>query len=132
MKTVILVLLSLVIVQAEHIRWYSNYDRAHQTALKEQKLLMVLLIEEECPQCYKMLSTTFMNQTYIKEINETFVSVVVTKGQKESYPIEMLYTMRYPSLFFLNNQELFIGENIYGYADPDAFERHLKLENFFD
>jgi len=132
MKTSIWLLLSLSILNAEHIRWYSNYDRAHQAALKEKKLLMVLLIEEECPLCHKMLHTTFMNQKYIKEINDMFVSVLVTKDQKESYPIEMLYTMRYPSLFFLNNQELFIGKNIYGYTDPDAFEKHLKLENFFD
>jgi len=126
MKKGLWILLIALALQAENIAWHSNYDKAHQEALKEQKMLMVLLIKEDCPLCYKMLRTTFKDQPYLKKINEEFVSVLVTKSQKKSYPIEMLYTMTYPSVFFLNSKELFVGENIYGYADSDAFGKHLK------
>jgi thioredoxin-related protein len=127
LKVVLSVLFLFLNLCAEHISWRSNYDSAHQEALKTDKALMVLLIEKECLACQKMLIETFRDQPYIKELNKKFVSVIVTKGQVGSYPIEMLYTLEYPSVFFLNTRELFIGKNIFGYADADAFKRHLKL-----
>ena len=68
-----------------------------------------------------------MNQPYLNKVDDLFVSVLITKGQKETYPIEMLYTMTYPSVFFLDAQELFVGENIFGYIDSETFEKHLNL-----
>lgn len=126
------ILLFAAVLQAEHISWQGSYDQAHQKALKENKLLMVLLIDENCPLCHKMLCTTFMDQPYIKKINEKFVSALVRKGQKESYPIEMLYTLEYPSVFFLNGEELFVGENIYGYADAEMFGELLDTNAMLD
>ena len=126
MKYLILILFC-VSLKAEYISWQSNYDEAHQEALKENKMLMVLLIEDECADCHKILRTTFKDKEYIKRINELFVTVLVTKGQKGSYPIEMLYTMTYPSVFFLNSKELFVCENIFGYINPEAFQMHLDL-----
>ena len=88
---------------------------------------MVLLIEEGCADCIKMLRTTFKDQPYIEYINEKYISVLVTKGQKESYPIELLYAIEYPSVFFLDAKEIFEREPITGYADPDTFEKYLNL-----
>lgn len=115
-------------VNAEHVQWRANYDTAHQEALKENKLLMVLLVDDNCLLCNKMLENTLMNQPYIEKINEKFVSVIVKKGQKESYPLEMLYSMIYPAIFFLNQEELFVGKNIFGYMTPDALNDHLDRE----
>lgn len=127
MKLILLFVLLLYPLYAEHVRWNSNYDKAHQQALKENKLLMVLLVEKECFVCNEILKNTFQNQPYIEQVNKFFVPVIVMKGQKQSYPIEMLYTMTYPSVFFLNEKELFVGENIFGYIDPKAFQKHLNL-----
>ena len=127
MKSFLLIFLLLYPLYAEHIRWHSDYEKAHQKALKENKLLMVLLVEKECSLCYKLLKNTFQNQPYIQELNKQFISVIVMKGQKQSYPIELLYTMIYPSVFFLNEKELFVGENIFGYIDSKAFKEHLNL-----
>ncbi len=115
-------------VHADHVRWQSAYDKAHQEAVKAKKKLMVLLIEDECAECLKMLSTTFIDQPYIAYINQQFVAVIVRKGQKESYPIEMLYTMEYPAVFFLDQNELFVRETVVGYMRPDAFKKHLDLK----
>jgi thioredoxin-related protein len=110
------------LLSAEHVQWRANYDTAHQEALKTDKLLMVLLVEDNCPSCKKILEITFLNQPYIENINERFVSVIVKKGQQESYPLEMLYSMKYPALFFLDKEELFVGKNIFGYISPDEFK----------
>lgn len=122
------VLLMLSALNAEHVQWRGNYDVAHQEALKTNKLLMVLLVEDNCPSCNKMLENTLMNQPYIQKINEKFVSVIAKKGQKESYPLEMLYSMKFPAIFFLNKEELFVGKNIFGYMTPDAMNEYLNRE----
>ena len=126
-KILIFLVFILSFLNASHISWYSNYDKAHEKALKENKILMVYLIEDNCFLCKEMLKNTFQNQPYIEKVNEKFISVIVIKNQTQSYPIEMLYTMVYPAVFFLNAQELFIGENIFGYTDPKAFQKHLDL-----
>ena len=114
---------------AEHVKWNNNYDKAHQKALKQNKLLMVLLLKDNKKESLKVIQNSFNNQKYIKKINEKFISVVVIKGQKQSYPIEMLYTMTYPALFFLNKEELFIGENIFGNMEPKLLSEQLNKLN---
>lgn len=126
-KYLFIVLLFSITLQASHVQWRSNYENAHQEALEKNKTLMVFLIQKNCAECQKMLTNTFLNQKYINKVNENFVSVIVTKGQRNSYPIEMLYTMTYPALFFLNKEELFVGNNLFGYISPDRFKTHLEL-----
>ena len=123
-KFFILLLLSIPLF-AEHIRWSSDYDTAHQKALKQNKMLMILLLEDNSKKSIKILHSSFNNQSYIKQINDKFVSVVIIKGQKQSYPIEMLYTMTYPALFFLDKEELFIGENLFGNLNPSSILKQL-------
>ncbi|MCD6191642.1 MAG: thioredoxin family protein [Sulfurimonas sp.] len=116
-----------VALNASHISWYGNFDKAHQAAIKENKKLMVLLIKKDCKPCQYSIKTTFLNQPYIKDINDNYISVIVTKNQKESYPIEMLYTFEYPTLFFLDNRELFVCEPLIREVTPERLKNHLKL-----
>ncbi len=126
MRFLLLATLLALTLSANHVSWYGNFDKAHQAAIKESKKLMVLLIEKDCKSCQKVLKTTFINQPYIEEINDNFISVIVTKNQKESYPIEMLYTFTYPTLFFLDNRELFVCKPIRGEVTPDKLKNYLK------
>ena len=127
MRFLIFISLLVLTLNASHVSWYGNFDKAHQTAVKENKKLMVLLIEKDCQTCQNTLKTTFINQSYIDKINDEFVSIIVTKDQKESYPIEMLYTFTYPTLFFLDNRELFVCKPIRGEVTPERLKTHLKL-----
>lgn len=87
---------------------------------------MVLLIKKDCEVSQKTIQTTFMNHPYIDTINSKFISILITKDQKSSYPIEMLYTFTYPTLFFLDNKELFLYEPIRGEITPDKLKSYLK------
>ncbi len=78
---------------------------------------MVLLIKKDYIS-KETLINSFMNQPYIDKINEKFISILITKDQKHSYPIELLYTFEYPTLFFLNEYELFSCEPIRGNITP--------------
>jgi len=126
MRFFVLLYLLLSTLDANHIHWHSSFDKAHKEALQEDKKLMILLIKKDSKACQKTIITTFMNQKYIDRINKEFVSVIVSKNQKASYPIEMLYTFTYPTLFFLDNKELFICKPIRGEVTPDKLKSYLE------
>ena len=126
MRFLIISALLLSALLANHVIWQGDFDKAHKRALKENKKIMVLLIKKDCIPCQEAIKTTFINQVYINKINSEFISVLVTKNQKNSYPIEMLYTFTYPTLFFLDNRELFICEPMRGEVTPDKLKSYLE------
>ncbi|EDZ62926.1 hypothetical protein SMGD1_1420 [Sulfurimonas gotlandica GD1] len=126
MRFILLFTLLLSTLCANHVSWQGDFDKAHQQALKEKKKLMVLLIKKDSPESTEALTKTFMNQPYIDKINREFISVLVIKDQKSSYPIEMLYTLTYPSLFFLDNRELFVCKPIRGEVTPNKLNSYLE------
>lgn len=122
-RSVIFLLLFGTILQGEHVRWSKNYEEAHKTALSQKRPLMVLLIDKKES---RVLQDLFMDQDYIKKINSELISVIIMKDQKESYPIEMLYTLQYPAIFFLDKNELMLCESLSGVISSDALRKHLS------
>ena len=49
-------------VNADHIHWLGNYDKALQKAQKEHKPLMVLLVKKKCLSCNDVIKDFFMGQ----------------------------------------------------------------------
>ncbi|MCK4974271.1 MAG: thioredoxin family protein [Sulfurimonas sp.] len=126
MKLLSLLLLLTLALNANHVRWLSNFDEAHKKSLKQNKHLMILLIMKDSVECKDTIVTTFMNQTYIDKINREFIPVLITKDQKQSYPIEMLYTFTYPTLFIFDEQHLFSCEPIRGDITPQRLKSYLE------
>jgi len=126
MRSLIILFALIVTLEANSISWYSNFDSANHEALKSSKKMMVLLIEKNSTQNKNTLINAFMNQDYIDEINEQYISVIITKDQESSYPIEMLYTNEYPSVFFLNSLEIYVCEPIRGGVSSDRLKAHLE------
>ena len=113
-------------LHAEHVQWQGDYEKARLQALKTHKKLMVFLMEKECTKCTEMLRTTFQDQKYIQQINQDYISVLVLRDQKGSYPIELLYTLEYPTLFFLDTKENYIYKALRGYADAETLKMYLQ------
>jgi thioredoxin-related protein len=114
-KLISILSLLTVLSFANHIHWLGNYDKALKKAHNEKKPLMVLLVKNRCDSCNNIFKNIFMNQKYIKQLNENFISVIVTYEQKLNYPIEMFYSTTFPTLFFVSNKdESFLTEPIYG------------------
>ncbi len=115
-------------MNANHIHWLGNYDKALQKAQKEHKPLMVLLVKKECSSCNDAIKEYFMEREYVKRLNQKLVSVIVTYEGRESYPIEMFYSTSFPTLFFVNSQtESFLSEPLYGKSiDEKTIENILK------
>ena len=126
MRFLIFIILINITLNASFIRWHGDYENAHREALKQNKALLVLLIEKNNPNSKKLIRESFMNQEYIEYINNYFISVIVTKGQKSSYPIELLYALEYPAVFFLDKHELYLCDSLSGIITPKQFNSHLK------
>ncbi len=126
MKVIFFVLILLVNLNAKSLHWQSNYDQSHKQALKESKNLMVLLIDSKDKKINrKLIMNTFMDKKYIDKIEAEYISVLITKDQKISYPIESLFTVEYPALFFINKNNLFLCDALFGDISPDRLKAHL-------
>ena len=126
MRTLLLFLALSLMLHADHVRWQGDFEKAREEAVQEKKELIVFLMTDKCSECTKMLRSAFMNQNYIATINRDYVAVLVTKNQKQSYPIELLYTLEYPAIFFLDTKEVFTKEPLFGYIKPETLEKHLQ------
>ena len=129
MRILFIVLIAVFVSSALHaaaVSWHGEYDRALEQAVKENKPIMVLLIKPDDPVNRKLLATAFRDQPYVETINRHFVSVLITEGTKSSYPIELLYTLTYPALFFLTPHELFLSDPIFHPIDTRRLEHYFE------
>jgi len=114
LKYLLLWLLPLLL-SANFVNWLGNYDVAHQKALKEHKPLLVLVVKKNNSLSSQIIKNVFMDRDYVDKINGKMVPVIVTYEGVLSYPIEMYYTMVFPTLFFVDSRkELFLREPLYG------------------
>ncbi len=104
----------------------NSYSNAHQKAVQENKILMVYLTKKHSAACNKELFKIINSKKVSSLIEKYAVFVIVYQKQKESFPIEMLYTVQYPTLFFLDENELFRCKALRGHMKPSDIARCLK------
>ena len=106
----------------------SSYSVAQQKAKKLEKTLMVFLVNDACKECNKELSKLLKNPKISALIEKKAVLTIVHRGQKQSYPIEMLFTLEYPTLFFLDSSELFECDAMRGKVEISKLESCLEKD----
>ncbi len=117
MRRLLLIAVLILPLAAEHVHWLGDYDKAHQKALWEQKMLLVLVAKRNSHQTASLLKTVFMERPYIDQINKRAVAVIVYSGSQSSYPVEMYYTTEFPALFLVDpKHELFLFPPLYRQA----------------
>ncbi len=120
MKTILILFLTVSIIYANHVKWQGNYDKALQQAREQNKVLMVLLIKNNCKKCKNIVQNLFTNKTYIEELNKNVISVIVIIDNKHSFPIEMYWSNEYPTLFFVDSSnEIFIHKPFINITQKD-------------
>jgi len=126
-RVVFVFLLAYSFSYANHISWLGEYDKALSLAKEKRKPLMVLLVKKSCKKCNEVIERNFINHSYIDDMRQKYVSVIITYEGRCSYPIELFYSNTFPTLFFVNSiDESFLFEPIYA-KDIDIFLKH----NFF-
>ncbi len=106
----------------------SSYSVAQKKAKKLEKTLMVFLVNDACKKCNKELSKLLKNPKISALIEKKAVFTIVHREQKQSYPIEMLFTKEYPTLFFLDTSELFECDAMIGKVKVSKVEHCLKKD----
>jgi len=120
MKRLIIIFFTISSLYANHVKWLGNYDRALQTARDKNKILMVLLIKNDCQKCKNIVKKLFTDTAYIDKLNQNIVAVIVNIDNKHSFPIEMYWSNTYPTIFFVNSQnETFIEKPLYNATKND-------------
>jgi len=107
----------------DYIKWFHNYDVGHKEALRLEKPIMLFLKDDSSIESEKMFSKTFANKEVIQSINKNFVSIQLPKGT-DQFPLELYYTLDFPTLFFATRYEILYGDIFTGYIDSNKL---LKL-----
>ena len=95
-----------------------SYDAAHKQALQEGKILVVLLAKKGHAPSNRALMRIMQDKKSSELLQKQAVFAIVFEGDKQSYPIEMLYSDTVPTLFFLDERELFVCKALRGEIDP--------------
>ena len=120
MKTILIIFFTITSVYASHIKWQGDYAKALQQAREENKVLMVLLIKNNCKECKDLVRDLFVDKPYVERLNKETIAVIVNIDNKYSFPIEMYWSKRYPTLFFVNSSnEVFFHEPLTNITQKD-------------
>ena len=100
-------------VYAQNLSWYFKYDEALITAQNENKELFILLVDNN-QNSKNLLNALNEDKKLIKSLNKRFINVLINVNYKTTYPIELYYTTKFPTIFIANAKlELVLNEPIY-------------------
>ena len=99
----------------------SSFEAAHAKAVQTNRELVVFLTRKKSKTANKILIKLLHNRAFGRYIEKEALFVIVVEGKSQSYPIEMLYTLEYPTLFFLDKNELFSREALQGESAIEAY-----------
>ena len=102
---------------AMELDYYENFDKALLVAKKENKLLMLVMVQDPCPFCDKLIENTLSDAKVKAELKDV-VCVVIDKTGK--YP-EAFKTSFVPRTYFLDSKKEKIVAEALGYAKRDHF-----------
>lgn len=113
MRSLFIILTLILSLNAEHISWRGDFDKALFDAKKEQKNILFLLVKKESSKT--ILVDIFSNQDVIKKVNSNYIAIIGYYEDKHSYPIELFYTQTFPSIFFVSyKDESFLSKPLSG------------------
>ena len=131
-KTLFIIIILFSNLLANNISWNSTYNKALQKAHKENKNLFIFIASSKDKKSNEVLKKYFLNQDYIEYINKNFIPVLITVEYKTSYPIELFYTTKFPSIFFASyKDESFLTHPMYGFESREKFIEFLHSINLY-
>jgi hypothetical protein len=101
----ILILLYTSSLNAQNIKWFWDYEVGLKEAKLKQKNIILLLIKKDSLKAQKIFIDIFQDKDIIKDINRDFICILSIFEGKNSYPIELFYTVEFPALFFVSYKD---------------------------
>jgi len=122
MKKVILlmVLFANFIFAADYL---GDYKEGLALAQKENKLLMVTVVQTSCPWCHKFMRETMKNPKISSLMKQSVVHVVLNRDNQE-IPQQFVARLA-PTTFFVNNKGEKIATTAVGFLTAEDFDDFL-------
>lgn len=112
-------------------------EKAKLEAQKQNKNIMVLIIQDNCQYCKRMKETTFKDPEIIKRIKEKYIFIEINR-YKDIYPKNYLTVYGVPTTYFLykNGSKIMRGaggywnkEDFLSFMDDADYKIKKKLNN---
>jgi len=103
---------------ANSITWIKTYKEAINLSIKKDKRVMLFITKPSCLWCKKMKRLTFTDRQVIKEVNENYISIELSKNSSE-IPSNLL-VKRVPTTQFISKDGILI-KKVTGYWNAEDF-----------
>ncbi len=114
--------------ESDFYEFQRDYDKALIQAKSENKYIFLLVTEQFCPWCEKLIDIVFQDKKIINKLKENYVSVIVDRN-KDFYPSNIGIT-GVPSVFILDSKTGKIIKTMVGYQDVNYYMQVFKdIEN---
>ncbi len=125
MKKALIFITSSLLLHAS-IVWYSDFYKAYSQALKSKKYMLVYLTDKKSQVKRDLFYKIFYAKNTISFVKQHFESVYLVKEINRSYPIELLYTNHFPTLFILDESEQFVCDPLFLSKNEQNLLKYLK------
>lgn len=114
---------------ATALHYSESYHAGIQTAKKEHKLMMLVVVEDGCHWCKKFKRTTLSD----KDVKKHLQKVVKVMLDRYADMPEKYESKFFPMVYFINPQTQDVLETSYGYKTKDLFIQEIqKAEKKFN
>ena len=110
---------------ASGVKYFRDYDSAFLKAKKEKKLLMLVIVKDDCAWCKKLERSTLANEKVRQKVLDNVPVIIDQKHEKGKIPKKYLAEL-FPTVIFIdpkNNKEFY---KFIGYVKKNDFLLILK------
>jgi thioredoxin-related protein len=115
-------------LNAQNIKWFWNYEAGLKEAKLKHKNIILFLIKKNSSKIQKMYVDIFQDKNISTYINKNFICIISIFEGKNSYPIELFYSVEFPSIFFVSyKDEKYLLKPLKGDITKQDIKSSLKI-----
>jgi len=107
---------------ATELQYMESYQQGIQTAKKEHKLMMLVVVEDGCHWCKKFKRTTLSDEDIKKDL-QNVIKVMLDRYADMPDKFESKF---FPMTYFVNPQTQTLLETSYGYRTKELFIQDIQ------
>lgn len=107
---------------ADKLHFMKSYPQALEAAKKEDKLLMLIIVEDGCHWCKKFARTTLQDVSVKKKLQE-FIKVIIDKEDEAALVYDAHF---FPMIYFLDPNTQKVLDTAYGYQKTGGLLQHIN------
>ena len=119
-KIVLIVLLSLMSVSADEVKWAKDFKSGVIKASKEKKPILFIISRDTCKYCILLEDTTLKDPKVIASLNKDFIAIRSWTNEGDYIPADLRRaTPGLPGIWFLKSDGAPLYQPLLGYIDKE-------------